>query len=93
MKPQLTGQKLADKFVVRHPLAEENPGKVWALYQGGGWITLRGESLRPHHDLISLYGEGWSLTDHIRAGQARKDIKNNHRRLREKYKAAGYGKL
>jgi hypothetical protein len=70
----LRGQVLADEYGRRHPLFIENPGKVWAAYQGGGWIELRGEGLKPHPDLKLMYPKGWSLLHRIRCGKARSEL-------------------
>jgi hypothetical protein len=85
----LTGAALAKEYARTHPLSEQNPGKVWASYEGGGWIELRGEGLRSHPDLAHIYKNGWSLLHRVRSSAARAEIKNNHKRLRKTYAEAG----
>jgi hypothetical protein len=86
---KLTGNALAKEYARTHPLSEANPGKVWATYEGGGWIELRGEGLKPHPDLAGQYPNGWSMLDRVRSGEARRRIADNHKALRAKYAEAG----
>ncbi len=72
----LTGHALAKRYAEIHPLSLENPGKVWSNYEGGGWIVLRGEGLKPHPDLAAQHPKGWNLFHRVRSSQARKDIAN-----------------
>jgi hypothetical protein len=74
----LKGQKLADVYanayaesVMSEARTEAKPS-VWAHYEGGGWITLRGEGLPPHYDLREQYPNGWTLLDHVRSSEARR---------------------
>lgn len=78
---KLTGQALADAFAKTYRLWKmpgiRQPryiGKVWASYDGGGWITLRGEGLRAHPDLRKMYPNGWSLFQRFRSGEARQRV-------------------
>ena len=63
----LTGQALADALAASYAFL----GKVWATYEGGGWIVLRGEGLAPNPDLAKLYPNGWSLLARFRSSEAR----------------------
>ena len=64
---RLTGQALANAYAACFTYL----GKVWATYDGGGWICLRGEQLASHPDLRDQYPNGWSLCSRVRAGEAR----------------------
>ena len=70
-KQKLTGQNLADAFAIIYRYL----GKVWAQYDGGGWIVLRGEGLEPHPDLKKMYPNGWSLLERVRCSEARERIR------------------
>ena len=69
---RLTRQALADAYAATYA----HLGNVWASYEGGGWIVLRGEGLKPHDSMRALYPNGWSLFSRVRAGEARKRILN-----------------
>lgn len=69
--PRLTGQALADAYAATY----RHLGKVWASYDGGGWITLRGEKLKPHPSMAAQYPNGWSLMDRVRTSKARERIR------------------
>ena len=71
---RLTPNLVATLYAAGHPLARSNPGKVYAIYEGGGWITLRGEGLKPMHSLRKQHPNGWSLLHRVRVGQARREI-------------------
>lgn len=86
---KLTGEALAKAYASAHPLAERNPGKVWAHYYGGGWIVLRGEGLKAHPDLQARYPQGWSLLHRVRSGEARAEIADNFAELRATYAECG----
>lgn len=89
MSKRLTGEALAKAYASAHPLSEMNPGKVWATYEGGGWIELRGESLEACPAMKAQCPNGWSLLHRIRSGDARTAMANDFPELREKYIAAG----
>lgn len=65
---------IAILYAAGHPLARSNPGKVWATYDGGGWIRLRGEGLEPMPALRKQHPNGWSLLHRVRVSQARREI-------------------
>ena len=69
MKMRLTGQTLSDVYARQHPIAQENPGKVYAIYLGGGWIELRGNDLKS-----SIYPHTWTMVDRIRSKEARERL-------------------
>lgn len=71
---RLSPADLATVYAAGHPLSRANPGKVWATYDGGGWITLRGEGLKPMAALRRQHPNGWSLMHRVRTGDARREI-------------------
>ncbi len=68
--PRLTADQLATAVAQTYAYL----GKVWAHYDGGGWIVIRGENLEPHPDMKHLYPNGWSLFERIRTTEARKRL-------------------
>jgi hypothetical protein len=85
----LRGEKLAKAYAASHPLQEMNPGKVWATYEGGGWIELRGEGLAACPAMQAQCPNGWSLLHKVRSGKARKDMEDDFSTLRDTYISAG----
>lgn len=69
---KLTGKALADAYAATYA----HLGNVWAHYEGGGWIVLRGEGLKPHPSMQAQFPNGWSLFSRVRSGEARKRILN-----------------
>jgi hypothetical protein len=72
-KHKLTGQNLAEAYAITF----RHLGRVWAYYEDGGWIVLRGEGLPPHPDLKELYPNGWSLMSRVRSSEARERIRES----------------
>lgn len=67
---KLTGQALASAYAALF----SHLGETWATYEGGGWIVVRGEGLRPHPKMAEMYPNGWSLLHRVRSGKARAEI-------------------
>jgi hypothetical protein len=67
---KLAGQDLANAYAATFKYL----GKVWAHYDGGGWISLCGNSLEPHPSLKHLYPNGWTLGQRVRVSEARKRV-------------------
>lgn len=89
MSKRLAGEALAKAYAAAHPLSEMNPGKVWATYEGGGWIELRGESLEACPAMKAQCPNGWSLLHLVRSGEARVEMADHFSALRESYISAG----
>jgi hypothetical protein len=83
----IKGQQLADEYAKALKMVFRDvsggPANIWGRYEGGGWISIRGESLAPHPDLADRYPNGWSLLHRVRASRARFDISyiENHRQM------------
>lgn len=73
--PRLTGQALADCYAAYlGRKLNQTRGKVYAHYEGSGWIVARGEGLEPHPDMKARYPNGWSLLHRVRSGKVRAEL-------------------
>lgn len=68
--PRLTPDQLAVAVAQTYAYL----GKVYGMYDGGGWITITGNNLLPHPDMKAQYPNGWSMMERIRTGEARKRL-------------------
>lgn len=80
----LGGQVLADAYAAALTTKftrdiGQHPGKIWAYPLGGGWIEVRGESLKAHPDLAGTYPNGWCMLDRSRYGYCRSFVAKHER--------------